>query len=584
MPRINVLPEEVRNYISCGEVIESPYSVVKELVENSIDSGADRIDVRVLEAGLGFISVTDNGSGMDREDLKLSLTPFATSKISSKNDIASVRSLGFRGEALASIANVSSLKIFSSTGADGGMILSEGGREIDSRDFSCPKGTTVEVRKLFFNAPVRKRFLKSPKYMNGEILRVVREYALSRPEIVFSLRLDDKSYFDDLSSSDDERERVRKLFGFENADYAALENPMMGLRCFAYPEDYKSSRHWQFIFVNRRPISNAAFLKAAENAFEGYLPRGKHPPLFIYLTAAGGIIDVNVHPAKRELRFQSPRAFYQMVYDVLRNKYSKSQPALYPLPMDSSLPTGSILSQQGKDSLPSGESADKVSLFPPSGEAVRSRLLSDESPCAEEAPLAPATGPRWDNFSYVGKSHGKFLIFSTFDAIHIMDFHAAAERINYEKTKQIIKNGNVASQKLLVPIEVKLSPDEISALSENRELLVKLGLGLEYSAGSVFVSALPAGFRGCEKDVLAKISAALTDGKKHNDIFESLAERAVKIIACHMSFRAGDDLQRHDAEALIRELKKCAEPLRCPHGRPVMFSIPVSKMDSILRR
>ncbi|PIY18023.1 MAG: DNA mismatch repair protein MutL, partial [Elusimicrobia bacterium CG_4_10_14_3_um_filter_49_12_50_7] len=179
---------------------------VKELVENSIDSGADRIDVRVLEAGLGFISVTDNGSGMDREDLKLSLTPFATSKISSKNDIASVRSLGFRGEALASIANVSSLKIFSSTGADGGMILSEGGREIDSRDFSCPKGTTVEVRKLFFNAPVRKRFLKSPKYMNGEILRVVREYALSRPEIVFSLRLDDKSYFDDLSSSDDERE------------------------------------------------------------------------------------------------------------------------------------------------------------------------------------------------------------------------------------------------------------------------------------------------------------------------------------------------------------------------------------------
>ncbi|MBA3052822.1 MAG: DNA mismatch repair endonuclease MutL [Candidatus Omnitrophota bacterium] len=570
MPRINVLPEEVRNYISCGEVIESPASVVKELVENALDAGADRIDVKALEAGLGFISVTDNGSGMDFEDLKLSLEPFATSKIKVKNDISSVQSLGFRGEALASIANVAAVKIFSSTGSTGAVILSEGGREIDHREFSCPRGTTVEVRKLFFNAPVRKRFLKSPKYMNGEILRVVREYALSRPEIVFSLRIDDKNYFDDLSSSDDEKERVRKIFGFENADYAALENPMMGLRCFAYPEDYKSSRRFQFIFVNRRPISNAAFLKAAENAFEGYLPRGKHPPLFIYLTAASGLIDVNVHPAKREIRFQSPRAFYQMVYDVLRNKYSRNQSAVYPLASGTDttselLPRGA----EGSSDIPS------ASLF--ENGAVK------ESVAPEPFPGTPV-GPRWDSFRYVGKSHGKFLIFSTFDALHIMDFHAAAERINYEKIKQKIKQGNVASQKLLVQIEVKLSTDEAAALQDNSDILIKLGLALKYYSGSVFISAVPAGFTGSEKDMLEKISACLLEGKKHHDIFESLADRAVKIIACHMSFRAGDDIKPHDAETLIQELKKCSEPLRCPHGRPVMFSIPVSKIDSILRR
>ncbi|MDO9513251.1 MAG: DNA mismatch repair endonuclease MutL [Elusimicrobiota bacterium] len=570
MPRINVLPEEVRNYISCGEVIESPASVVKELVENALDAGADRIDVKALEAGLGFISVTDNGSGMDFEDLKLSLEPFATSKIKVKNDISSVQSLGFRGEALASIANVAAVKIFSSTGSTGAVILSEGGREIDHREFSCPRGTTVEVKKLFFNAPVRKRFLKSPKYMNGEILRVVREYALSRPEIVFSLRIDDKNYFDDLSSSDDEKERVRKIFGFENADYASLENPMMGLRCFAYPEDYKSSRRWQFIFVNRRPISNAAFLKAAENAFEGYLPRGKHPPLFIYLTAASGLIDVNVHPAKREIRFQSPRAFYQMVYDVLRNKYSRNQSAVYPL-VSGTDTTSELLPRgaEGSSDIPSASLFEKDTV--------------KESIVPEPLTGTPA-GVRWDSFRYVGKSHGKFLIFSTFDALHIMDFHAAAERINYEKIKQKIKQGNVVSQKLLVQIEVKLSTDEAAALQDNSDILIKLGLALKYYSGSVFISAVPAGFTGSEKDMLEKISACLLEGKKHHDIFESLADRAVKIIACHMSFRAGDDIKHHDAETLIQELKKCSEPLRCPHGRPVMFSIPVSKIDSILRR
>ncbi|MCD6311021.1 MAG: DNA mismatch repair endonuclease MutL [Elusimicrobia bacterium] len=578
MSRISVLPEEVRNYISCGEVIESPYSVVKELVENSLDAGADRIDVKILDAGLSFISVTDNGSGIAFDDLPLALEPFATSKIKEKNDISSVKSMGFRGEALASVCNVSALKIFSSAGHGGAMIYREGGKEIDRRKFSCPKGTTVEVRKLFFNAPVRKRFLKSPKYMNGEILRVVREYALSRPDVVFSLRIDDKNYFDNLSSSDDEKERVRKIFGFENGDYAELDNPLMGLRCFAYPDDYKSSRRWQFIFVNRRPITNAAFLKAAENAFEGYLPRGKHPPLFIYLAAAGSIIDVNVHPAKREIRFQSPRAFYQMVYDVLRNKYSKNKIAVYQekaemteqpsfLPQGTDAPTGGgaqaapLPAVDGPADIFAAEPANKESLF---------------SSCSD--------GVRWDSFRYVGKSHGKFLIFSTPQALHIMDFHAAAERINYEKLSLKIKSGKIASQKLLVPVEVKLSYEEIDALKENSSFTEKLGLALEYSGRSAFAAALPAGFSGSEKELLEKISACLIDGRKHHDIFESLADRAVKIIACHMSFRAGDDIKPHDAEALIGELKKCVEPLRCPHGRPVMFTISVSKMDSIVGR
>jgi len=581
MPRINVLPEEVRNYISCGEVIESPRSVVKELVENALDAGARKIDVKVLDAGLSFISVTDNGSGILFDDLKLSLEPFATSKIKEKNDISSVKSLGFRGEALASVGNVSALKIFSSPGSGGGMIYREGGREIDYRKFSCPKGTTVEVRKLFFNAPVRKRFLKSPKYMNSEILKVVQEYALSRPEIVFSLRIDDKNYFNDLSAGDDERERVRKIFGFENGDYAELENPLMGLRCFAYPDDYKSSRRWQFIFVNRRPITNAAFLKAAENAFEGYLPRGKHPPLFIYLTAAGGIIDVNVHPAKREIRFQSPRAFYQMVYDVLRKKYSKNKTAVYPgtdPPRDPSFlprfaPQGAVTSVGVDTRAVLSEGDTSADIF-----------ADGPAPAKEPLFSAHSGGVRWDSFRYVGKSHGKFLIFSTPQALHIMDFHAAAERINYEKIKQKIKKGKVPSQKLLVPLRVKLSPEETNTLKENDEFLAKLGLALKYSGKSVFVGALPAGFSGSEKDMLEKISACLLEGKKHKDIFESLAEESVKIVACHMSFRAGDDIKRHDAEAFINELKKCVEPLRCPHGRPVLFTLPVSKMDSVLRR
>lgn len=582
MPRINVLPEEVRNYISCGEVIESPYSVVKELVENALDAGADRIEVRALDAGLSFISVTDNGTGMAFEDLPLALEPFATSKIKQKDDISSVKSMGFRGEALASVCNVSALKMFSSTGGDGGMIYREGGRDIDHRKFSCPKGTTVEVRKLFFNAPVRKRFLKSPKYMNGEILRVVREYALSRPEVVFSLRIDDKNYFENFSPSDDEKERVRKIFGFENGDYAELVKPLMGLRCFAFPDDYKSSRRWQFLFVNRRPITNAAFLKAAENAFEGYLPRGKHPPLFIYLTAAGGIIDVNVHPAKREIRFQSPRAFYQMVYEVLRKKYSKNKPAVYP-PAADLPPAGGFFTIPDQISSPS-DMQDKgfvsVSSAPSDSEKKHPSGVSEKAPLFSPS----AANVHWDSFRYVGKSHAKFLIFSTPAALHIMDFHAAAERINYEKINKIMKNGKVTSQKLLVPLKVRLSPEELDALKENVSSTEKLGLTLECSRRSVFVKALPAGFSGNEKQMLEEISACLIEGKKNDDVAGELFDGAVKSIACHMSFRAGDDLKRHDAEALINELKECSEPLRCPHGRPVMFTIPVARMDSVLRR
>ncbi|MFH1353427.1 MAG: DNA mismatch repair endonuclease MutL [bacterium] len=577
MPNIKVLPEDVRNFISCGEVIESPSSVVKELVENSIDAGSRRIDIKIQNSGMSLINVSDAGCGIKYAELPLALTSFATSKINTKLELSGIKTLGFRGEALASVCSIASVKIFSKpAGEPGGIICKEGEDLITHTHFDCPDGTNVEVRRLFFNAPVRKRFLKSSPYLKTEIVRVVQSFALSFNEVLFTLEIDGKNYLEGLVPDEEIPERIRKIFGFENAVVAEYKSETVFIRCFVFPSELKPSKRWQFVYVNRRPVHSPVLLKAAENAVSGYFPPGKFPPLFLYITVLPSLVDVNVHPTKREVKFQSPQSFYQVIYDVVKRKFAAEKPVEYNLPQSEA---GAYAYAGVAERRPG-----KGEYFSPSKEAAFS---SFRTPADEETSAGEEFFPhdvKWDEFFYVGVSHKKFLIFSTTAAIHIVDFHAACERINYEKFKKEAGEKPVPAQKLLIPAEMKLTPEEIEALEQNLNFLADIGLIILPGRRSIKISALPAGFRGSESEFIKDIANALLEGRRRPDIFAEIKDTVLKIVACHTSLRAGDGIKRKDAEVIIDGLKKCSEPLRCPHGRPVMLTLPVSKIDSMLGR
>jgi len=559
MRNIKVLPEDVRNFISCGEVIESPSSVVKELVENSIDAGARRIDIKIQDAGLSLINVSDDGCGIEHGELPLALTSFATSKINTKLELSNIKTLGFRGEALASVCSVAAVKMVSRTGdGKGGLISVEGGDVITYRHFDCPEGTNVEVRRLFFNAPVRKRFLKSSPYLKTEIIRVVQSFALSFNEVLFTLEIDGKNHLEGLASGEEVSDRIRKIFGFENAVEAEFKSSTVAIRCFIFPHELKPSKRWQFVYVS------------------GYFPKGKFPPLFLYISVLPSLVDVNVHPAKREVKFQSPQSFYQVVYDVVKRKFAVEKTVEYTLPAE----------------LDSGASSAGVSerrpgndyLFSPSKEAAMESFKTPEAGKISVASEFLTREVSWDEFFYVGVSHKKFMIFSEASAIHIIDFHAACERINYEKLKASAGGKSIPSQKLLIPAELKLTPGEIEALERNLDFLTGIGLVISTGKKRVKVSALPADFRGAESGFIKDIANALLEERSRPDILAKIRDSVLKIVACHTSLRAGDVIKRKDAEAIISNLRKCREPLRCPHGRPVILTLPVSKVNAFFLR
>jgi len=547
MSVISLLPEDVRNFIACGEVIEAPHSAVKELIENSIDAGAKKIFVKIKNAGLNLISVSDNGCGIPFEDLPLSVSSFATSKISKKEDLSNIKTLGFRGEALASIANVSKMKITSSTQKEGGILVVEGGKIHLHEKAKSPKGTTVEVKNLFFNAPVRKRFLKSTKTIHKQISNTVATYAISYNDIQFCLEVDGKKVFD-FFENEDVASRVKKIFRFEKFDVIEKNTGLVKLKIFIYPDELKSRRNWQMFFLNQRPIFSSLLSKAFENATSGYFS-SMHPPFFAFLEMPQMLFDVNVHPTKKEVRFQSPQSLYDFFYHAIKEHFSKEKPVFY----EAKKPQNHII--------PQTKEATLESFITPQEEEIE-----EEKSIQKEI--------NWDLFKFIGISHKKFLFFSLPDAIAVVDFHAACERINYEKLKESFEKDGFPSQNVLIPVEVKLTDEEIEILKEKKQELKKTGLYFEVAPGKIILNSLPAGFKGSEKKFLEEVAFELS-----GNIFSSMDE-VLKTTACHISFRAGEDVKKEDAEQIIKELKKCKEPLRCPHGRPTIVFIPVSELEA----
>jgi len=594
--KIHILPENLINQIAAGEVVERPASVVKELVENSLDAGATLISIKLEAGGRRLIEVADNGCGMSADDALLSLERHATSKIKNQEDLAQIATLGFRGEALPSIAAVSRLKLTTALpGALAGCQIEIAGGKINSvREVGAPGGTVIEVRNLFYNLPARLKFLKTQATELSHINQVVTKLALAHPALHFKLSHQGKVLFD-FPPQSELRERVAALFGTELAqqllalDYREGALYLRGL--IAPPALQRAGRDYQFTFVNQRAVRNKTITQAASLAYRGLLPHKRHPIWFLFLELDPGLLDVNVHPAKLEVRFRNQNQVYQLVGAALkqslqaatlapRQEWEAPVPAEnYPLPEEDAY-QARIQQAMGKywESEPTqtaGVGAD-VSVRPDSGRHGGLPLLY------------PPEGKAgfWQGLAPIGQLHQTYLLCQNNEELVIIDQHAAHERITYERlVNELKQRKRLESQRLLFPLQLSLSPRQQPLLEEQIPFLEKLGFELAmFGEKTLVIQAAPL-FLANEQvtPFLGDILDELVSYGRLPEV-DKVQAKLLQRLACHASIRANQALPIKEMQALLEQLGELDSPFTCPHGRPTAIRFSLSELAKRFKR
>lgn len=595
MGSIKILPDSISNRIAAGEVIERPASVVKELVENSIDAGACKITVQIENSGTKLISVTDNGRGMDPDDAILCLEPHATSKISHAEDINRIYTLGFRGEALPSIASVSRLRLRTRRKNDieGTEVYVEGGKFAEAVPVGCAPGTEINVRDLFFNTPARKKFLHSKGTEERHIQETLWGLALGFPAISFELLIDGRIIF---SSPSDKNllSRIQTFFGKEMPDnLMPVDNSGQNLKICGHIAKHgytKNSRREQRVFVNHRPVESAAFYAGIRDGYGSLTNDGRFPPVFLFLEMDPGLVDVNVHPAKREVRFREGRLVSSFISESIRDALRNSQAPT--ISVSSDLQFRSILAGAGISYAPKEQFQDtgmfdeKISIpalrtIPPPAPAQ-----DEKAPPPEQDVNPPPSVGVTETGEHSAVSELKILAFldetyilaSSKNGLVIIDQHAAHERVMFEKILNTEGKKTAVSQKLLIPITVELSRSEVLFIGKYSAHFSKLGFEFEsFGANTVIVNSIPAGLpqenlRGLFSDML---SILMEEGRISGKIDTASIARA----ACRHSVKAHDRITFEEAKSLLRQLSRCELPFSCPHGRPVIINISYRELE-----
>ncbi len=605
---IRVLPPEVAARIAAGEVVQRPASVVKELVENALDAAARRIRVEIRDGGRQEIRVVDDGVGIPADQVLLAFERHATSKIADEADLWAIQTLGFRGEALPSIAAVSHLTLRTrAEGEDlGTEVVLEGGKVAAHRPVGAPRGTTVIVRNLFFNTPARRKFLKSRATEGAWIARVVQSYALARPDVAFTLVREGRTALE-TPGKDDLLLAAAAVLGQETA--ASLvpvlaerpdgEGGVIRVRgLVSLPGQVRRSRDQIYLFVNGRWVQDAFLLKALEEAYRGLIARGEHPIALLFLELDPALVDVNVHPAKAEVRFRRPSPVFGAVQGGVRAALRGDVSPLFQAPLPRVEGPSEGL-RETPPPHPEGEPLRPVRDAPPpapvdaSAEAPLPPRPPEPPPPSpprgggvgtppppEAAPTTlPGLEPREAGLPplrILGQLDRTFIVAEGPDGLYLIDQHAAHERIRYDELIAA-RRGTPARQELLMPVTVDLAPSQAAVLEERAEELGRLGFELEpFGPGQMRVRAVPAGLEG------GKLEAAL---REVADVFlgegaewdpgnflglPPWEHRLLATLACHSSVRAGRTLSREEMEALVEALAKTAFPRTCPHGRPTL--------------
>ncbi|MHA1299723.1 MAG: DNA mismatch repair endonuclease MutL [Candidatus Helarchaeota archaeon] len=577
--KVRVLDENLRNKIAAGEVIERPVSVVKELIENSIDAGATSISVRLLEGGKKLIEIIDDGEGMTYQDAILSVERYATSKISDISDLKSLRTFGFRGEALSSIAAVSILEIITKTvDSDTGIkIIIKAGKIEETSEIGCNKGTSISVKNLFFNLPARRKYLKSIDTELGHIIDIVSKYALIFPNISFKLTHNNK----DILFSPKSSQNITKLSYLENISYIYgrdIAKEMIPIEFvneieihgfIGKPSIYKTTRDYQAIYVNNRYIKSNLISRAIEDAYGSLIPKKRFPIVIISIFINPELIDVNIHPTKREIRFLNENIVYQKVFSVISEKLQKSK--IIPVQETPKIKKKKIVKpklyftkEKTLDSILQPDNLQRITQ-------PQKILISKK----EDFPL----------MYLIGQFHNTYIITQNENNLFLIDQHAAAERIQYEK---ILKKYNklAKSQNLLNPITYDVSQKEALFLqkSKNLEILTKFGFDIKHFGGNTFIiRSVPVVFgKILNEKVILEFLNDLNVGKE--DFKSDIRDLIFKTMACHSSIRAGQILTLKKMEQLIKELKKCNDPFSCPHGRPTIISFNMNFLEKKFKR
>ncbi len=632
MSKIRILPDALASQVAAGEVVERPAALVRELVENSLDAGARHIEVHAQRGGIAMIRIVDDGSGMDREDAMLSLERHATSKIRTKEDLGAIHTFGFRGEALPSIASVSRFRLATreKEALVGTEIEVNGGKLVAVRDSGGAPGTVIEARSLFYNVPARRKFLRTENTEFAHVEQQLRLHAIANPQVAFTLTHNGELVLH-LPATRDMLERIRGLVGDELASRLLKieETTVQGVTVSGYiggPGMSRSSRQMQTTYLNGRPIESASISYGLREGYHTALMKGQHPVTFLFIQMDAHAFDVNVHPAKKEVRFHDGNsvrdAISRSVSHTLENavklptghapaRAMQTAPAAAhtpPVPDNrqeqfampvaaSSAPLRNIapapmLTPQPQPSAPavSHRVADVLeriatgrstpAIQPQTPEATSPKAAQEQEEPQEPKAPAKSEPPAPPEYRIIGVLQKLYVLMEGKEGLVLMDQHAAHERVNFEKFRRAIESGGVPCQRLLLPVTLQTTPRDADLLRQNLAALNRLGIEIEPFGPNIFkVETLPAFLKTDDPaawldQVIEELSSLSTKSSSLR-----LSEDAIATIACRASVKSNDVLSIPEMQALLKDLFACEMPYCCPHGRPTLVQISTAELE-----
>ena len=617
--KVHILDQNTANQIAAGEVVEKPASVVKELVENSLDAGADKIDITIQDGGIEYIRVVDNGSGMSEENARLAVLRHATSKIRMAEDLLSLETLGFRGEALPSIASVSKFRMLTRIDDEdlATSITIDGGASLECISSGGAVGTTVIVENLFFNVPARRKFLRTINTEGRYISEVICKIALSRPDVRFQLINNDRMVVSTPGNSDAVDTIVAlygKNVGKELLPVCCEENGITISGFVGKPTLLKGTRQWQTIFVNGRTISNRMISKAIDHAYQSQIPKAGFPFAVLNITVDASSIDVNVHPQKSEIKFSDEGLIYRTVYHALVSALTmplsaslseQDDIAVFSRKEGPTLPIGSNTTIEKREYLqdsiwknPGENQAEDIvsskSYFISQGaqsvfEQAATPLHVMQEKLVENDNVLKTTSIELQNYDNgvdqiwpLGQVDRVFIIAQSEKSLYLIDQHAAHERILYDKLVKC--HENVPSQQFLVPLFIDATPQEIALIEDNRQTFLQLGVDIEQAGEEMLrIASLPVDIQDEEaesfvRDILKMISEMKTISGS------DLRQSVLHYTACHGAIKAGELLNMRQMRSLILDLCNTEHPFTCPHGRPCMIEITSEELYKMFKR
>jgi DNA mismatch repair protein MutL len=583
MNRIRVLSDDVANKIAAGEVIESPASAVKELLENALDAESTEITVEARSGGKALISVSDNGGGMSRDDAVLALERHSTSKIRSVADLEKVSTLGFRGEAIPSIASVSrfTLSTCETDALIGTFLKVDGGKLVNVVDVGRSPGTTVEVRDLFFNVPARRKYMRSAEREAAAVCRLIDVYALAHPHVYLRLVHNERDVLV-APKTDSLDQRVAKVLGKKTAEQLIPfrhEEKGVVVRGYAgHPTATRSDRSGQLLYVNNRPVVSPPLYWAIVLAYKTLVLKGRYPLAVLFVEISPEFVDMNVHPTKKEVRFKNEWDVRDIVLRAISRALKEADLAPHLLSDEYEAPP------EPKSDMEKALARRLEGRFAPTAppaSVVRAKLAPASQPSKEaDLPLRPG---RRSPLTYLSQLSDTYILAQDDDGLVVLDQHAAHERVLYEKVMAGIKTGSCPSQRLLLPSTVEVSSGETFLLQENGELLTKIGFELRpFGERTFIVEAVPAFFPTADtKKAVYDFLTAVQESRKE---YDSDREKIVVRSVCRSAVMARERLKPEECEALLVKLLACDSPYTCPHGRPTMIKMSLREIEKQFKR